>query len=401
MRPLITILHWLCLLLTSPRHRWVVLFSLFYSFVAYAFVFQMVPPLVTSIMQEFNITSSAQAGFLMTIVVVPGILLALPAGLIVDRYGIRLIGLVSTVLTALGSLATAMSNSFPALLFGRLILGIGGAFIVTATPAIIPQWFSREELGKAMGIYGTNMPLATITAFPVASLLMLKYGWRFPFYLGTIVAVAASVVFVSFVREGPLKHAKRNQSADTKRALANTELWKAALVWLLFQVTAISFLSWAPRLFQTYKSLDPVYASLLATVLMFAAIFFVPLNGWISDKVGRRKPFLVVGSFFMAVALVASGYAFGSALIVSVVVLGVAAAMVPPIVSTLPAEILEPDVVGVGFGVMAICLNIGVAVAAPLLGYLVDVTDSLVLSFAGIATFSIAGAIVAYTLRTK
>jgi len=337
----------------------------------------------------------------MSIVVIPGIFLALPAGLIVDRYGIRLIGFVSTVLTAVGSLVTAIANSFPTLLFGRLILGIGGAFIVTATPTMIPQWFSREELGKAMGFYGTNMPLATITAFPIASLLMLTYNWRYPFYLGTIVAAIASAVFIFFVREGPLKHARHNQGVNTRSALANPELWKVSLTWLFFQVTAISFLSWGPRLFQQYKGLDLVFASLLASVLMFAAIFFVPLNGWFSDKIGRRKPFLVVGSLFMAVAIVASGYAFGFALIVSVIILGIAASMVPPVVSALPAEILKPEVIGVGFGVIAVCLNIGVALAAPLLGYLVDVTDSIVLSFAGIAMFSLLGAVVAYTLKTK
>jgi MFS family permease len=387
--------------LETTRYRWVVLFSLFYSFVAYAFIFQMVPPLVGSIMQQFGITSSAQAGLLMTIVVIPGILLALPAGLIVDKYGFRLIGSVSTVLAAVGSLVTATANSFPTLLFGRLILGIGGAFIVTATPSVIPQWFSREELGKAMGFYGTNMPLATVTAFPIASMLLLSYDWRFPFYLGTIVAAIASVVFLSFVREGPLKHKERSQSTSTRHALANIELWKASLVWLFFQVTAISFLSWGPKLFEEYKGLDSVNSSLLASVLMLAAIVFVPLNGWVSDRIGRRKPFLVIGSFSMAVALVASGYALGSTLIISVMILGVAAAMVPPVVSTLPAEILESDAVGIGFGVLALCMNIGVALAAPLLGYFVDVTGSLVMSFAGIAAFSVAGAIVAYTLKTK
>lgn len=387
--------------LETTRYRWVVLLSLFYSFVAYAFIFQMVPPLVGSIMQQFGITSSAQAGFLMTIVVIPGILLALPAGLIVDRYGFRLIGFVSTVLAAIGSLVTATANSFPTLLFGRLILGIGGAFIVTATPSVIPQWFSRRELGKAMGFYGTNMPLATVTAFPIASVLLLSYDWRFPFYLGTIVAAIASVVFISFVREGPLKHKERSQSVNARHALSNVELWKASLVWLFFQVAAISFLSWGPKLFEEYKGLDSVYSSLLASVLMLAAIIFVPLNGWLSDRIGRRKPFLVIGSFSMAVALVASGFALGSTMIISVMILGMAAAMVPPVVSTLPAEVLESDAVGIGFGVLALCMNIGVALAAPLLGYFVDVTDSLVLSFVGIAAFSVAGAIVAYTLKTK
>ena len=81
--------------------------------------------------------------------------------------------------------------------------------------------------------------------------------------------------------------------------------------------------------------------------------------------------------------------------------MGFAAAMAPAIVSALPAEILEPEVVGIGFGVIALCLNIGVALAAPLFGYFFDVTGSLEMSFVGIAVFSVVGSVVAFSLRSK
>ncbi len=338
----------------------------------------------------------------MTVVVVPGIFLALPVGLIVDVYGVKGIGVVSTVLTAVGSLVTAIAGSFSILLLGRLILGIGGTFLVTSLPVAIAQWFSHEELGKAMGFYGTNMPVGTIAAFLAASVLMLVFDdWRFPFLVGTMLAGVAIVVFISLVREGPLKKSRSHEKVSFGRALRSLELWKAGLVWLLFQVTAISFLSWAPSIFHDYKGLDLVYASALASVLMIAAIAFVPVFGWLSDSMSRRKPFLVAGSFLMALALVSSAYTVGLGLVVSVAFLGFAAAMVPSVVSVLPVEILEPEVVGVGFGVMAACLNVGVSLAAPLFGYLFDVTGSPEVSFMGIALFSVVGGMVALTLKTR
>ena len=75
--------------------------------------------------------------------------------------------------------------------------------------------------------------------------------------------------------------------------------------------------------------------------------------------------------------------------------------MVSPIASTLPAEILEPRLIGTGFGMMVVCLSIGVSLAAPLMGFLVDLTGSLVLRFTGAGIFSVLGAVVAYTLKTK
>lgn len=394
--------HRLCCLLTASRFRWVVLLCSFYAFVAYAFVFQAVPPLIDVLMEQFNIASAAQAGLLMTVVVVPGIFLSLPAGLIADKYGVKGVGVASIALTTVGSLVAAIAGSFPILLLGRLILGIGGAFLVTSLPVAIAQWFSREELGKAMGFYGTNMPVATIAAFLAASLLLLFFDdWRQIFLAGAILAGTAVAFFILLVREGPLAKNQNQERVPLGRALQSLELWKAGLVWLLFQVTAISFLSWAPSVFHNYKGLDLVYASTLASVLMLAAIPFVPFFGWLSDRIRRRKLFLVAGPFLMALALVSSAYTAGIGLVVSVAFLGFAAAMVPSAVSALPVEILDPEVVGIGFGVMAACLNIGVSLAAPLFGYIFDSTGSLEVSFAGIAVFSVVGGIVALTLKTR
>ncbi|UCB60865.1 MAG: MFS transporter [Candidatus Bathyarchaeota archaeon] len=375
---------------------------MFYAFVAYGFVFQAVPPLIDVLTEQFSIASAAQAGLLMTIVVVPGIFLSLPAGLIADRYGFKGLGVASIALTVAGSLVAAIADSFQILLLGRLILGIGGAFLVTSLPAAIAQWFSRGELGKAMGFYGTNMPVATIASFLAASLLLLFFNdWRHTFLVGAILAGTAMVIFILFVREGPIAKSQNQEKAPFWRALRSLELWKVGLVWLLFQMAAISFLSWAPSIFHNYRGLDLVNASLLASVLMIAAIPFVPFFGWLSDRIRRRKLFLAAGPFLMALALVSSAYSAGLGLVVSVAFLGFAAAMVPSVVSALPVEILEPEAVGVGFGVMAACLNIGVSLAAPLFGYLFDVTGSLEVSFVGIAAFSVVGGMVALTLKAR
>jgi MFS family permease len=61
----------------------------------------------------------------MSIAVVPGIVLALPTGFIVNRYGFRLLGFMSTLLVAVGSLITASANSFALALLGRFVLGVG------------------------------------------------------------------------------------------------------------------------------------------------------------------------------------------------------------------------------------------------------------------------------------
>jgi len=381
-----------------PRYRWAILFASFYAFVAFAFAFQEIPPLINPIIQEFKI-SKAEFGLLMSVVLMPGIFLSLPAGLFVERYGVRRVGFASLICIALGCFVTATANSFIMLLVGRLILGLGGTFIITNTPAVIAQWFTREELGKAMGIYGINMPFATVIALPSASVSMLAYGWRFPFYISLAMGITAAAVFVVVIREGPFAGHKRKASA--RQAIGNFEIWKVGLVWLFFNAAALSFTTWAPKLFETYKGMTEVYASFLASLLMWAAMLCVPIYGWLSDRTGRRKPFAVAGSLLMTLAFIALAYTSNLALAASILALGVTAAMVPPIASALPAEILGPTLASVGFGITGVCLNLGAASAQPLVGFLLDATESYTFSLLGMAALSAIGAIVAYTLKTN
>lgn len=387
---------------TPSGYRWAVLFACFLTFVAFAFVFQLMPPLLSTVGENFGV-SPADAGLLMSMAVIPGIFLAIPVGLIVNKYGFRLIGFVSTLVVAAGSLTTALANSFATALLGRFILGIGGAFIIVGMPTIIPQWFSHKDMGKAMGFYGTNMPIATITAFPISAIILQNSGdWHIPFYLGTVVALVIALVFAAVIREGPLKgKAESLGKNEIAQAVTNAEVWKASLVWMLFNTTAIAYLSWANPLFQQFKGLDPLSASLMASVLMYAAVIVVPIFGSASDKSGRKKPFMVAGSVAMALALIATSYASGTALLPTVIVLGIAAGTVPGIVMTIPPQSLPPNLAGTAFSIITLCQNVGITLSAPLAGYLIQTTGSLTLTFFGISLFAFAAAVVSLTLKTR
>jgi predicted MFS family arabinose efflux permease len=351
---------------------------------------------------EFDV-SEAQVGLLMSIAVIPGIVLALPTGFIVDRYGFRRLGFASTLLVAAGDLITAFADSFALALLGRFVLGVGGAFIVVGTPAVVSQWFDRKDLGKAMGFYSTNMPVATILAFPIATVLTQSYNdWHYPFYVGTLLAVLVAFVFAFVVREGPLRGEKEEAGvAGVRHAIGNSEVWKASLVWMFFNAAAIAYLSWAKTLFEVFKGLPPLEASFFASVLMYAAVFLVPFFGWASDKTGRQKPFLVAGSIAMAVALIATTYASGVSLLVSVIILGITAAIVPPVVMTIPSQNLPPNLAGTAFSIVTLCQNVGIAFAAPYAGYLIQATNDMTATFMGISLLSLAAAAVALTLKAR
>lgn len=383
---------------TQTRHRWLVLAVSLFVFVAYAFAFQLAPPLIRSIKEEFNVPTDAQAALTMSVVLIPGIFLSLPAGLWIGRYGIRRVGALSLFGVVLGCLVSALADSFVMMLVGRLILGIGGSFVLTVTPAVIAQWFSKQDLGKAMGIFSVNMPLATIIALPTAGALQQLYGWRFPFYIGLAVGIAAVFAYLAVMKEGPF--AVQSVEAGVRSAFTSSEVWKVGLVWLFFNAAALSFTTWAPSLFEEFQNIPKVQASVLASLLMWAALFCVPLFGYLSDKIRRRKTIALLGFILMTLSFGSIGLSSGLTLVASIVFLGISAAMIPPIVSALPAQVLTPSLASVGFGISVTCLNIGAAVGNPLIGFVRDTTQSYAFCLLAMAILSAVGTIASYALKT-
>lgn len=372
---------------SSPRLKWIVLFTSVLAFVAYAFAFQAVPPLMTLIVGEFGVTN-AEAGLLMSVVLLPGIILSIPISMVVDRYGVRRLGIVALVFVVLSSLVTAMANSFAVILVGRLLLGISASLILIVTPTIVPQWFSREELGKAMGLFTIGMPIATIIAFPTASALAVSLGWRYAFYVSLVLGVVATIAYALIVKDGPM--ASRGEGLMSLSAFRSVEVWKIGIAWLFFTGSMMSFNTWAPTLLTTYKGFTPIEASFYASLLSWISLFIVPVYGILSDRMGKRKMFIVAGALLLCLVDAAMAYSSGLILVALIVALGLVSAMVPGNMQTLPSEVLGPAKASVGFAVLGICSNIGIAATQPLAGMIIDSTGSYSLAVLSMAAFAAA-----------
>jgi predicted MFS family arabinose efflux permease len=381
----------------SPRYRWVILIVTLLAFVAFAFSFQIVPPLIPSILREFNITN-AEAGWLMSAVLIPGLLLGVFVSNLIRRLGAKMTILLSLTLVILGTLSSSAANSYAVLLLGRLILGLGGAIILPTTPSIISQWFDKEELGKAMGIFAVNMPLATIFALPLAGTLSLGAGWRYAFYLSAAIAIAVTIVFATLFKEKPITYNKDN---SIRKALRNIEIWKVAIIWLLFQASMLSFVTWTPALLERYQGMAKVEASFTTSILSWVSLILVPIYGALSDRLRKRKLFFISGFALMTLMLFIISLNSGPTIILTFLALGAASSMIPPIVQTMPSEILGLDMASVGFGVLTILGNIGPIFAPPLIGYVLDSTNSYFYSIVILAVLTILGTVLGILLKSK
>ncbi len=382
------------------RYRWAVLFASIFAFTIYAYALQSVPPLLEQFQTVFSIDATT-SGLLMSMVVIPGIVLALPAGIIICKYSFRKIGFLSTLTIGIGSLIIALSSSFPMALLGRFIIGLGGGLLSVGTPSIVPQWFEHREMGRAMSFFAVGMPAGTVAAFFTAPILAQNFGWQSLFHVGALVSIVSAIIFWVIVRDRPLKGDSTAKLSDVLPTLTNREVWKASIVWMLFNMAAIGFLTWAPNLFVTFKGLTPVNASIFSSLIMISTLFFTPIFGYASDKSGIRKPFIIVSLALMALNLYIIAYLNGTSLAVSIIILGAVVSSVPPLVMAIIGQTLPPRLAGMSFSSVTFWQNIGIALMAPSIGYIIGITHSLSLTFLGLSIFALIGAIVALTIRSK
>ena len=118
------------------RYRWVILILAYLCMLGFAFTLQSLPPLLTLIMGELNLTHT-EAGLLMSFFVLPTIFLAILAGFLSDRWGPFKTGVISLILLIIGTLVFAVGGSFLYAGLGRVIAGIGAVTISIVAAQIL------------------------------------------------------------------------------------------------------------------------------------------------------------------------------------------------------------------------------------------------------------------------
>jgi predicted MFS family arabinose efflux permease len=243
------------------------------------------------------------------------------------------------------------------------------------------------------------MPIATIVAFPTASSLAVSFGWRYAFYVSLALGVVTTIAYAFIVKDGPM--ASRGEDLMSLSAFRSAEVWKIGIAWLFFTGSMMSFNTWAPTLLTTYKGFTPIEASFYASLLSWISLFIVPVYGILSDRMGKRKMFILVGALLLCLVDAAMAYSSGLILVALIVALGLVSAMVPGNIQTLPGDVLGPSKASVGFAVLGICSNIGIASTQPLAGMIIDSTGSYSLTLLSMSAFAAACFASSLLLKSK
>ena len=186
---------------TDPR-RWFTLAIVITSILIVVLDNSILTVAIPTILREFHTTLASLQWVVAGYALVFATLLII-GGRLGDIYGHRRIFIIGVVLFGTGSLLAALSWSVPSLVVGEaLIEGIGAAFMLPATLAILSTTFRGRERATAFAAWGATAGAAAAFGPVVGGFLTTNYSWRWAFGVNVIVAPFAIVGALTFMRKG-------------------------------------------------------------------------------------------------------------------------------------------------------------------------------------------------------
>jgi predicted MFS family arabinose efflux permease len=358
----------------GENYRWVILTIVYLSILAFTFAFQLIPPILPLIIPELRLTYSG-SGLLMSLFALPGLFISLPGGFLSDRYPMGLLGMIGFLLMIGGTLLVGWGADFWTLGLGRIVTGIGALTLSILLPKMISQWFRGKEIGLAMGIFNTGVPLGSVISFSLFGRIGNLWGWRLPVFLTGIYFLAASLLFLALYRPP-----SRLEKEDGKRTTLmeslkemGSPIWWIGMAWLWFNAAFISFATFAPVFFvQNGYTIEK--SGLLIGIPPLGSVFLSPLVGYLVDRFRKQESFIILGS--LALSILSISFISDLPVLFLVVMMALFSAMVPSPIYSLPPEILRPEHTGLGFGVISTCSSIGLFAGPYLVGKAKDLTGS-------------------------
>lgn len=328
------------------------------------------------------------------------LLLLFFGGIILDKFGIRFTGLMSTVLMFGGALIKwwAVSSDFGGETIwvpfggdvqaqvayaglGFAIYGVGCEIAGITVSKVIVKWFTGHELALAMGLQvalariGTAMALAF--ALPVAQALG---GVHVSVGIGAACLCIGMISFIVYnvmdKKEDAASVAAGGSEedgfkfSDLKLLFMSPGFWCITFLCLMFYAGVFPFLKFATKLMIFKYGVDSNVAGLIPAMLPFGTIFLTPFFGGIYDKYGKGATLMLLGSILLTLVHVTFALPVNNwVLAIGVmIVLGIAFGLVPSAMWPSVPKIIPMKLLGTAYALIFYIQNIGLAMVPMWIG---------------------------------
>ena len=258
-------------------------------------------------------------------------LMQMPAGVLLDRLGVRRVGRISALLWSLSSFAAALSPGLGWFFGARFLLGVSESPTFPANAKALGYWFTREERGLATAITDAAAKLSTAVGVPLIGLLLLYFGWRWSFAATGFISLFYFVLFYSiyrnpsedkglsanelqFILQGGAQledQARARTGASLGYLLTQRKVYGLALGWGAYNYTFFLLLAWLPSYLSVSLHMDLFHSAFYTSVpWLFATFTDLVIGGWLVDALIQRGH----NANIVRQTVIVTGMAFGLAI---------------------------------------------------------------------------------------
>lgn len=277
----------------------------------YAFFHRVAPSvMVSDLMAEFTIGAGV-LGTLSALYFYPYVVMQIPLGVLIDRWGARKLLTIALSIATLGSVMFATASSVEVAYIGRFLIGVGSAVGFLGSLAIAAKWFPSHRFAFMAGLTMFFAMICGVFAQGPLAAFVSSFGWRTAIWSLAGAGALLAFAIMLFVRNAPERTVSKEQPRETwsvigkglKNAGTDLNVWKVAIVASTMSGPMLTLGAlWGTPYFQAAYGLERTEAASLVSVILLAWAFGAPFAGWLSDRIRMRKALLVVGSAVLTIA---------------------------------------------------------------------------------------------------
>jgi MFS family permease len=297
--------------INKTYYRWYILFLGMMAYFFLAGLPRMCMPVLFKEISEDIGLSIVEIGAIWGMDPLAGVFIALPGGLIADRFGVKRTMVLISILAGIFGALRGLSVNFISMAITMFIFGLTAATMPSIVPKLTAQWFSGKELGISNALLNIIMGLGSMAATMFSATLFspLLGGWRNVMFVYGIPCILLAFLWLFTGREPKTEGPPVSKSGDSvalKNSLVHIikikEVWIIGLITYTFWGSSNGMVGYLPVYLRDI-GWTPVAADSAITVMAaIASIGAIPVV-MLSDRLGTKKGVIFVSIVLMAVTL--------------------------------------------------------------------------------------------------
>jgi MFS family permease len=322
------------------------------------------------------------------------VLLTMPAGVIIDKRGFKYgigIGVLFTGVFAM--LRLLNPSSYAVLLISQIGISIGQPFVLNGITKLAVTWFPKKEEATAVGLGSLALFIGMMVAGGATPALVQTLGFQKMLWLYGALGIIGILLFFVLVKPKPQTPPREIEALEEisnwggiKRILKIRDFVILGFIALIGIGVFNGLATWLQKILTEYHQIPMTDAGIIFAILIFSGMLGCIIIPIISDKIMKRKPFLIlaslIGAMSVTVLIFANGYSMN---LVNGIVLGFFLISALPIMLTLSTEITGARFAGISVGYLQLLGNAAAVIIVPVMEILRGATNQFVLPLALLA----------------